>query len=407
MVHVCFSLYDKLGSFSKFIGTVMLSLFENTSLEVTIHILHDNTLTDDNRDKLIHIAEQYHQLVKFYNVEELCADKLSVIIGTLPPNTYAAHFTVGMFYRFFIAHILPEKIKKAIYLDADIIVNLDINELWQVELGNKAFGAIPNLFQIATEKVSNERTMKRIPICREGIIKPEDYFNSGVLLLNLRFMRNANKILMNGIKFIAENPRFVYFDQDILNYCFSTMFLKLPVKFNRYVMLARLENELATEKKIYHYAGGKNGLGLDTSDPFNRLWWSYFIKTPWFDVNTIDKLFKGATDSMLQMSNVSPDKTHVFVVDEEHAFQIERNFSVHDTEEVIIVDTESEENLQQLTELMNASRGKKIFFVGIPNIDTKLLEMGFAKDKDFFNVCGFYSPIWADLTSNYNLILSI
>ena len=407
MIHVCFGLYDKTGHYSKFIGTTMLSIFKNTNSEVMIHIFHDNTLTDDNRDKLIHIAGQYHQLVKFYNVEELCADKLSVIIETLPPDTYASHFTVGMFYRFFIAHILPAEIEKAIYLDADIIVNLDINELWQIELEDKPLGAIPNLFQIADEKVSIERTMKRILICKEGFIKPEDYFNSGVLLLNLRFMRNADEILMDGIKFIAENPRFVCFDQDILNYCFSTSYLKLPVKFNRYVMLARPENELSVEKKIYHYAGGKVGLGVYIDDPFNRLWWSYFIETPWFDVDILDKILRSATDSMLQMPDVPHGKNRVFIVDEAHAYQVERNFSAQDEEEVIVVDTESEESLQLLTDLMEGSDGKNIFFIGIPNITSKLEEMHFVEGKDFFNVSEFYSPIWANPTNNYKLILEM
>ncbi len=405
MIHVCFSLYDKKGHYSKFVGTTILSLFENTNSDVMIHILHDNTLTDNNHGKLIRIAEQYHQHMKFYNVEELCADRLSVITETLP-KTYAAHFTVGMFYRFFIPHILPAEIKKAIYLDADIIVNLDINELWQIELDDKPLGAVPNLFQIADKKTSVERTEKHIRICKEGFVKPEDYFNSGVLLLNLRFMRNADKILMSGIEFIKENPRFVFFDQDILNYCFSTTFLKLPVKFNRYVMLAGLENE-QLKKMIYHYAGGKLGLGLDMNDPFNRLWWSYFIRTPWFDVNTMDKILQGATDSMLQPSDVPPGKSRVFVVDNEHACQIERNFSVRDEEEVIVVDTKSEDCLQRLTELMDSSRGKNIFFIGLPDVNSKLREMKFVEGKDFFNVSEFYSPTWANLTNNYNLILSI
>ena len=29
MIHVCFSLYDKTGQYSKFTGTTMLSMFEN------------------------------------------------------------------------------------------------------------------------------------------------------------------------------------------------------------------------------------------------------------------------------------------------------------------------------------------------------------------------------------------
>ena len=31
MIHVCFALYDKHGTYSKFTGTTMLSIFENTN----------------------------------------------------------------------------------------------------------------------------------------------------------------------------------------------------------------------------------------------------------------------------------------------------------------------------------------------------------------------------------------
>ncbi|MBR3050926.1 MAG: hypothetical protein IKG61_05695 [Selenomonadaceae bacterium] len=60
MIHVCFGLYDKTGSYSKFTGTAMLSLFENTSADVTVHILHDETLTQDNREKFIYLAGRYN-----------------------------------------------------------------------------------------------------------------------------------------------------------------------------------------------------------------------------------------------------------------------------------------------------------------------------------------------------------
>ena len=86
MIHVCFSLHDKTGNYSKFTGTAMLSLFENSSTpqSTCVHILHDNTLTDDNRDKLIQIANRYGQLLKFYNVEELCTDKIAKITKYFP-----------------------------------------------------------------------------------------------------------------------------------------------------------------------------------------------------------------------------------------------------------------------------------------------------------------------------------
>ena len=253
--------------------------------------MHDNTLTQENRDKFIWLAEWYSQIVKFYNVEELCAEKIEEVYKHFP-TVDKNRFTIGMFYRLLIPFVLPSELKKAIYLDGDTIVNLDINELWQIELADKPFGAVPNFFQREDKKAVVERTKRNIKICKDGFVKPEDYFNSGVLLLNLRFMRHADKILLSGMKFLNEHDQLQYLDQDVLNYCFSTSFLKLPVKFNRFVMTARPENELTIEEKIYHYAGGAAGLGLNMSDPFNRLWMSYFVKAPWFDADAIGRLYE-------------------------------------------------------------------------------------------------------------------
>ena len=232
---------------------------------------------------------------------------------------------------------------------------MDINELWQVELGDKPLGAVPNLFQIKDEKASIKRSRDLMFFCKNNLVRPEDYFNAGVLLMNLKFLRDNADILNDGIKFVTGQSQIQYFDQDILNYCFSTSYLKLPVKFNRFVMLARPENEWTIEKKIYHYAGGKIGLTPIMSDPFSRLWWSYFIKTPWFDVDTLDRIFKGTQASILQMSDVTQDKARVFIVEEEHAYQIEKNFSVRDEEQVIIVDLEVEECWQKFLVFRNCS----------------------------------------------------
>ncbi len=363
-------------------------------------------MTDDNREKFIQVAERYNQLVKFYNVEELFTNKIAEIEQTFP-QLKSFHFSIATFYRFFIPQILPAEIEKVIYLDADIIVNLDLNELWEIELGDKPLGAVPNLFQIKDEKASIERSMTSIYFCKSNFVKPEDYFNAGVLLLNLKLLRNDTETLKSGIKFVAEQPTVQYFDQDVLNYCFSTTFLKLPVKFNRYVMLARPEEELTVEKKIYHYAGGKGVLGLDINDPFNRLWWSYFIKTPWFGIDALTKIFQNVQDSIIRFSAVLSGKTRAFIVEEENVEYIEKKFSVHDEEKVIVVDSKSEQSLQSLINLVSISKGREIFFTGVLNIDSKLKEKKFVEGKDFFNGIEFNSPTWAKLMKDYNLIMEM
>ena len=315
MIHVCFALYDKTERYSKFTGTAMLSLLENTNAKVTVHILHDNTLSPDNRDKFSYVAGQYNQRVEFHNVEILCADRIAKIAAAFP-RVNESIFTVAMFYRFFIPHVLPVNINKIIYLDSDIIVNLDIAELWRVELGNKILGVVP--------EISNRDDVEKIlPLVADGLVKIDDYFNSGVLLMNLNVLRGEEETILRGIKFIGENPQYNFFDQDILNYCFSTRSLKLPVKFNRFAMSARQATESINPGKIYHYIA--RTLNFDTNDPFNRLWIHYFMQTPWFDEIAMARLYAGVQNihvelkrSMVNISAIMSGKTRAF-------FDVSRN----------------------------------------------------------------------------------
>ena len=125
MIHVCFGVYDKDGRYSKFTGTAIASIFDNTTSEVTVHILHDNTMTLANYEKFVYLAGKYGQHIKFYNVEKICAEKISRIISMIPAIK-TARVSIGALFRLLIHDVIPIDVKKIIYLDSDIIVNLDV-----------------------------------------------------------------------------------------------------------------------------------------------------------------------------------------------------------------------------------------------------------------------------------------
>lgn len=391
MIHICFALHDKTGRYSKFTGAAILSVFENTDSEITVHIIHDNTLTPDNRDKFISLVEQYNQLVKFYNVDELCADKITEI-KTLFPDAIQTRFSIGMFYRFFIPQLLSAEIKKAIYLDADIIVNLNIAELWQIELGDKPLGAVINISQQEDFNTAIEHQKSTIPIVKQGFIKSEDYFNSGVLLMNLDFLRGAEETLKSGIKFLSEHPDLPYIDQDILNYCFSTTYLKIPAKFNSYVIYERSEDEPTIGEKIYHFLGC--ALGLEMNNIFNQLWMKYFLKTPWLDENTFGRLWAEferlrhiSERRKLKISAIVSGKTRAFFIAPEEIELTKKLFSIRAKE--IIIPAENEGSIQKLIDAMKRSKGKSVFFIMTENfLDDVfpfdlLTKEGFVERTDF------------------------
>ena len=410
MIHVCFGLHDKTGRYSKFTGTAMLSLFENTSADVTVHILHDNTLTQDNREKFIYLAGRYNQRVKFYNVEELCPDKISEMIKLIP-YAKTSRLSVAALYRLLIPQIFPADIDKCIYLDSDIIVNLDIKELWQIELDDKLLAAVP-------ETLNNGEVTKSYSLCADGIVKCEDYFNSGVVLINLNRLRREENKITDGLLFRARNPRYQdYCDQNVLNYCFSTQALKLPINFNRFVIFARHYKETTQKGMIYHYVGSSLpgwGMNFDLNDPFSKIWMNYFVKSPWFNIETPINLYETfknlyqhlQPEAMINLSAAMSGKTRTFILFEKDLDTLLKNFFVKNDEEIILV--EKGFPVQKMIGIMNASRNEKIFFLMLPNFPFNILKKaGFVEGKDFFNAYDFLSETQNIAMNAYKFIQSM
>lgn len=339
-----------------------------------IHILHDNTLTQDNREKFICIAERYNQLVKFYNVEEICADKIAEIHKAFP--TGYRRFTIGAFYRILIPIVLPTEIEKAIYLDGDIIVNMDINELWEIDLEDKPLGVV------------------RYPRSKQ--------FNSGVLFMNLKILRCEEETISSGLEFFGKNPQFAKWpDQNFLNYCFAEQSMTLPEKFNFLLNCPARHEPIG--KNIYHYVGLGASLSMDTSEDVNQLWFSYFIRTPWFSADSIGNLYKTFVTQYNSVKNlvattsaIVSGKARAFFVEPNQINEMKKYFSICDDE--TIIPAENEDSIQNLIDAMKLSQGKTVFFILTDKFlkkdfpfDKLTEENGFVENKDFVKAWKYLS----------------
>ena len=392
MIHVCFGIHDEDGRYSKFTGTAILSMFENcfANKSITVHLLHDNTLTEDNRDKFSYIAGRYGQFIEFHNVEKICANQIESLKKTFANYPTINFFTIGAFFRLLTPIIFPE-FEKIIYLDSDIIVNLDIAELWQIPIGDKPIAAISEV-DIGTipEQI--------LLLCIDGIVDKDDYFNSGVLLMNLKQLRtNEKENLDNGINFLAENPKYNLFDQEILNYSFSKNYLKLPNKFNFFARYSRQLKETKIERRIYHYSA--NDLGTNFDDILFKLWFSYFEKTPWFNKDIIahideelKKFYSDSKNFALQLSALMSGKLRAFVLIDQDVDFVKKNFAVKDDEEIISLTTD--DSISVLLDYITESRGKKVIFIlfsAYYQMLPHLINAGFVEGQDFINAALFLS----------------
>ena len=236
MIHVCYALHDKNGKYSRLTRTSICSLFANTKAWVTIHLLHDKTLTGENRQRFIELSRQYVNHIVFYNMDELFDIDAIVqkYVGTARKKGLSLQYSLASLYRLLLMHVLPKDIHRLIYLDSDIVVNCDIQNLWNEEVGENGLAAVPEMKIFHWEKANETKA-----VCNDGFVKFERYFNSGVLLLDLDVYRQYPTLLKDGLSFLVEHPTYSCFDQDILNYVFSEHCRLLDVRYNTFVETER------------------------------------------------------------------------------------------------------------------------------------------------------------------------
>lgn len=380
MIHVCFGLHDKSGHYSKFVGATMASIFENTTSPVTIHILHDATLSNENRDNFSYLAGRYAQGVKFHNVEKICPDEVAFLREKLA-DKIKLRFSIGAFYRLMMKKIL-RGVGRAIYLDADIIVNLDIAELWRRDMKNFPVAAVPENLATLGLMISDKYLLNK------KLVKKEDYFNSGVLMFNLDAL--DEKFFQDGVQFLVDNIKCESPDQDILNAFFAANYLKLEQKFDSFVQSDRLK-KLPLAKKIYHYAGQCIELKFD--DAYNKLFMEHFTRTPWFNFGLMDRLGnamrKFNDNYILQvqyMMKLIAERKRVFFVAPNNVNAVKILFSVGDDE--LIIKADSGNAINELLAKMKELRGQRVFFICQKNYDDYkqlLYRFGFREMADFVN----------------------
>lgn len=256
-MHVCFAIHDKNSSYVKYQGTAICSLLENVSSVMTVHILYDDTLSNDSKDKLKCMINAYSHNVVFYKLsieefkayEELCG-----------------HVSIASLYRLKLCDILPHNVDKIIYLDSDIIVNLDIRELWDYNLNGALIAAHRDLPQ------------NPLPV-RENIMPQEHYFNSGVIVFNISAIRHELDMYQQCINFIDKNLTSEFPDQDALNVVFYNKVEYLPDKFNSFTVRFRNNYISPDRENIFHFAGDK--VRVDNMELFDKLFFYYLARTPW------------------------------------------------------------------------------------------------------------------------------
>lgn len=236
-------------------------------------------------------------------LEEHFAEKENLSLRFLDPTAVIdgydffvrGHFSMETYYRLVLPEMLPHY-EKILYLDSDMVVQTDVAPLYEEDVTGYLLAACHDA-DTAGLYNGYEKDKKAYTDKILKLKEPYQYFQAGVLLLNLAEFRKTyttEKILR-----FAVSRKWQLLDQDILNkLCegrvkYVDMAWNVMVDFggirkNQIIALAPkwlndLYLEARKEQKIIHYAGPEKPWLYPEMDQ-GIIFWEYAKQTPYYEV---------------------------------------------------------------------------------------------------------------------------
>lgn len=201
-IPIFFSVDD---NYIPYLAVALSSAIQNASKERQYKaiVLHQG-VKEENIRRVTALATEYFS-VEFVPMEK----SLSCITDRIGNRLRADYFTLTIYFRLFIPVMFPEY-NKGLYLDSDIVVEDDLAKLYDIDLGENFIAAARDM-SVVDVKVLGDYMEEAVGVPRE------EYINSGILLMNLKKMRQTGLEehflhLFNTYHFDCIAP-----DQDYLN----------------------------------------------------------------------------------------------------------------------------------------------------------------------------------------------
>ena len=196
--------------------------------------------------------------------------------------------SVAVYYKLWLAKLLPQSVQKALWLDADLLVLDDVGRLWDADMaGRHALAVQDGIVPLVSSPFGVAGYAEL------GLDKAAKYYNVGVLVADLERWRRddvAGQVLAH----LHRHRNAVYYwDQEGLNVVLANKWGELDRRWNHLVTYrdraaGRRESDAAGSGPaaargawILHFAGNHKPWIYLTSDQLSALYFEYLDRTPW------------------------------------------------------------------------------------------------------------------------------
>ncbi len=245
--------------YAQHLGVALISIFENakSSTQIRIYVI-DNGIHETDRLKLKKISEKY------------CFQ----LVFTPAKKKYSSAYQ-----KMFIPEYFPY-LDKILYLDCDIVVMEDIEELWKIDVSSHYLAATKD------DWAANQLVLAKL--------KSQNYFNSGVMLLNLKKWRGDNITDKIEDTVISESYNHIFFEQNAINTVIGDEFIQLDPKYNQ------LPHLIMQKPIIVHFAGHKPWVH-SCEHPQKKIYFKFKKISPWRWVSFFNGNFQNAKKYYLEL----------------------------------------------------------------------------------------------------------
>ncbi|WP_034549595.1 glycosyltransferase family 8 protein [Carnobacterium funditum] len=254
------------------LATLFLSLLQTKKSETIINFyVIDDHISLVSKEKLNRMVNEYTASISYLQIDTVEFDDM-VESNRIPTTAY---------FRIAIPNFLKSTaIKRAIYLDCDIVALQPIEDIWSIDLGDKLAAAV--------EDAGFHQRLDAMEIDA----KSNTYFNSGVMIIDLDGWR-AEKISEQVIEFALTNQEELKFhDQDALNAILHDRWLILHPKWNAqtYILLDEKDHptkigqteyaEARQNPALIHYSGHVKPWHKESNHPYKKNYLAIREQTP-------------------------------------------------------------------------------------------------------------------------------
>jgi lipopolysaccharide biosynthesis glycosyltransferase len=273
------------------LGVMFLSVLKNAADSSAIHFyLIDCGVSSANKALICEMVESFSARLHILPGREKDFDQFD-----------AGRYGVAALQRLAMAELLPEHVKRVIYLDSDMIILGDVSQLADFDLGGSPLAAVENLSPKASVGINLPRS---------------GYFNSGMLVVDLDYWRQ-NAVKEQTIKFLSDNAdRALHWDQCALNAVFENQWARLPIRWNLQtdcfgVLRKYFDGSVGYTKQelieainspaIIHYIGKRKPWLWDSYSPYKAFYEHYKSMSLWKKEPKPDASFRCMLKSRLAL----------------------------------------------------------------------------------------------------------